>query len=322
MTLRASCETLLLRKEVLRAIIPSQQQIAGAESPNSSVTAPNDRDNSSDPSKGPAEGMAQSGGIKPRTLIAYQLYFGLEARVFHAGAQRMLERMCAHGLDQACINPRTLAEDFRLDAAASGTLLRAFMANGLLYPDGAGRYEATDRFREYALADIAIPLSRSQTIDLINRACGVAARINAEWQRSPFLIDTMAVSGNYMSGADLLPELPLWLVLRFRRQPPTRNPIRSQGKDEALNNIKTAIKSLSPIIVLHIVPDRDKVQRPFSVVFQEGVTPPAPALGRLRDGDARPNQWPVAAPSGTANSRPTGLGQQGGSVWIDVSKRG
>jgi hypothetical protein len=277
--------------------------------------------------------MAQSVAIKPRTLIAYQLYFGLEARVFHAGAQRMLERMRAHAPDQTCINPRTLAEDFRLDAAASGTLLRAFMADGLLYPDGAGRYEATDRFREYASADIAIPLSRSQAIDLINRACGVAARINAEWQRSPFLIDTVAVSGNYLSGAHPVTELPLWLVLRFRRQPPTRNPIRSQGKDEALNNIKAALRALNSLIVVHIVPDKEKVQRPFSVVFQEGMTSPAPpALGSLRNASAPFNRRPVETPLGTGSphnvpagspgSQPDRPVQRDNSAWIDVSKRG
>src|SRR5215831_20772848 len=109
------------------------------------------------------------GGIKPGTLNAFQRYFGLEARAFHLGTKRMLERIRTHEPDRACINARTIAQDFHLDAAASGTLLRAFMASGLLYPDGDGHYEASDRFREYALADIGVPLSRLQVRDLINR---------------------------------------------------------------------------------------------------------------------------------------------------------
>jgi hypothetical protein len=196
------------------------------------------------------------------------------------------------------------------------------MASGLLYPDGDGRYEATDRFREYALADIPVPLSRLQAGDLINRVCGVAARINAEWQRSPFLIHTIMVSGSYMSGAkvDLLrSELPLWLVLRFRRQPPTRSPIHSQSKEEALDHIKAAIKALSSMIVVNIVSDSEKVQRPFRVVFQQGVPPAAPALGEL----------PVAGPApgrnvsaGLPSSQPSRPVERDKSTWDDVSKRG
>jgi len=243
----------------------------------------------------------------------------------------MLERIRTHEPDRACVNTRTIAQDFCLDAAASGTLLRAFMASGLLYPDGDGRYEATDRFREYALADIAVPLSRLQARDLINTVCGVAARINAEWQRSPLLIDTIMASGSYMGGAkdDLLSELPLWLMLRFRRQPPTRNPIHWQSQEEALDHIKAAIKALSPIIVVNIVSDSEKVQRPFRVVFQQGVTPAAPALGRLRDWEAPLSQRPVAGPApgrnvsaGLPGSQPGRAVGRDKSTWDDVSKRG
>jgi hypothetical protein len=271
------------------------------------------------------------GGIKPGTLNAFQRYFGLEARAFHLGTKRMLERIRIHEPDRACINARTIAQDFHLDAAASGTLLRAFMASGLLYPDGDGHYEASDRFREYAVADFAVPLSRLQVRDLINRVCGVATRINAEWQRSPFLIGTITVSGSYMSGADvdLHSELPLWLVLRFRRQPPTRNPMHWQSKEEALDHIKTAIKALSSIIVIHIVSDREKVQRPFSVVFQQGVTPAAPTSGRLRDWEPPFSQQPVADPTpgrnvsaGLPSSQPGRPVEREKSAWHDVSKRG
>jgi hypothetical protein len=267
-------------------------------------------------------------------LIAYQKYFGLEARIFHSGARRMLERIGANGPEgspQACINARTIAHDFCLDAPASGTLLRALLAGGLLYPDGAGHYEVTDRFREYALADIAVPLSRLQARDLIGRVCALAARINAEWPRSPFLIDTIAVSGSYMSAADVVPEVPLWLVLRFRRQPAARNPIRWQSKEEALGHIRAAIRALSPLAAVNVVSDKEKVQRPFSVVFQEGITPVAPALGR-RDGGAPLSRASAATPvgsvpahgmpAGSAGSQPDRPVQRDKSAWFDVSKRG
>ena len=77
----------------------------------------------------------------------------------------------------------------------------------------AGGYLPTRRFHQYALACVVAPLSRARAKGLIDRACGLAARINADSARNPFQIKFVAVSGNYMSSHDQLAELSLWLVL-------------------------------------------------------------------------------------------------------------
>jgi hypothetical protein len=137
--------------------------------------------------------------MKVRRLLAHQGYFGLEARAFHVGAKRTLERMSAPAPKQARIDAHSLAEDFRLDAKPSGTLLRAFLAGGLLHRDGTGGYCVTERFREYALACVVVPLSRARAKALIDKTCGIAARINADWARTRH--DKSCGSGSYMSVA-------------------------------------------------------------------------------------------------------------------------
>ena len=104
--------------------------------------------------------------------------------------------------EQARIDVRSLGEAFHLDAPASWELLRALLMGGLLYPDGSGGYLPTRHFREYALASVVAPLSRTRAKALIDRACELAARINADWVGNPLQIWTVAVSGSYMSRLD------------------------------------------------------------------------------------------------------------------------
>jgi hypothetical protein len=219
-------------------------------------------------------------------LVAYQRYFGIEARAFHAGAERMLARISARAPQPARISVRSLGEDFRVDPAASWTLLRALVAGKLLHGDGAGSYVATARFREYALASVVVPLSRARAKALVDTVCDIAARINADWDRNPYLIRMVAVSGSYMSRRDLLPELSLWLVLRRRPQlrgPRWKRPIE---KDAALRQIVAAVCAPSSFIRLRFVRDKLDVQRPFSVVFQtkdDVFEPSLQTWERLRD---------------------------------------
>lgn len=236
------------------------------------------------------------GKAKPRKLLAYQHYFGLEARTFHAGAKRMLERVSAQAPGMARINARHLSEDFRLNAEQSGTLLRAFLAGGLLYPDGDGGYEPSERFREYAHARVVVPVRRSQAKELVKAACRFAEGINADSHRNPFQIETIAVSGSYMSRCDLLPELSLWLVLRRRPQSETT---RSMSKDDACHHIKTTMKGLNPAMVVRLTSDTQKVERPFSIVFEAKdvviESPPRP-WERLRDWSVSISQRVVSRP--------------------------
>jgi hypothetical protein len=216
----------------------------------------------------PDEPVESGGGTKIRRLIAGQLYFGLEARALHAGAQRVLARIAAQAPAQARIDIRSLGHDFCLDDAATWTLVRALLAARLVYPDGTGGYPPTARFREYAVACVVAPLSRARAKTLVAKANETAERINASWAQNPYQIEEIAVSGSYISRCDPLPELSLWLVLRKR--PETRGRRPSLPKDEALHQIVAAIKAISSFVVVRVVADRQAVQRPFNLIYEGG----------------------------------------------------
>ena len=212
--------------------------------------------------------ITAQGAASVRRLVADELYFGLEARALRAGAVRVLARSAAPGAEAARIDVRSLGVDFRLDAADSATLLKELRAGGLLRSDDTGGYRPTGRLREYALACVVTPLARARAKALLRTAREVAERINADWHRNPFEINTVAVSGSYMSRRDPLPELSLWVLLRPRADGRTRRSRSLLNKGDALRQILAAVNSLSSFIVVRIVADRRAVQRPFSVVFQ------------------------------------------------------
>jgi len=211
---------------------------------------------------------AAQGAPKIRRLIADQQYFGLDAKGFHDGAARMLARISAQGSERPRVDVRTLGEDFRLDGAASWALLRAMLAGGLLLTDGPGNYRPAARFREYAIANVVLPLSRARAREVIDRVNKLAARINANWDRNPYRIKMVAVSGSYMSRSDRLQDLSIWLVLNRRAEARTHRWRSPLGKSDALRQMAAAMRELSSFVIVHIVAERSAVQRPFSVVFQ------------------------------------------------------
>jgi hypothetical protein len=230
--------------------------------------------------------IASQGATKLRRLVADRKYFGLEASALRAGAERSLAHMSTQPPEQARIDVRSLGEAFHLDAPASWALLGALLTGGLLYPDGNGGYHPTRHFRDYALACVVAPLSRARAKALIDRVCGLAAHINADWASNPLRIKVVAVSGSYMSRRDQLAELSLWLVLRRRPETRARRWRPSMSKDDALRQILEPIHALSSFIVVRIVADRQVVQRPFSVVFEANedvVEPSVPTWERFRD---------------------------------------
>ncbi len=227
---------------------------------------------------------AAAGVTSGRRLVADQLYFGLQARALRAGAERALARIAEHP-EETQIDLGTLGADFRLDPAATLALLRALVAAELLHPDGAGGYCPTARFREYALACVVAPLSRARAKGLIDTACDLAARINADWTKNRFQIKTIAVSGSYMSRRDTLPELSLWVVVSRREDARARRARHSLSRTEASHQILAAVKGLSSFVHARIVEDREDVRRPFSVVFEaneEVADSPVPAWERVR----------------------------------------
>jgi len=222
-------------------------------------------------SQAPASGgeRTDAAPAKPRRLVAGHPYFGIEAQALRAGAERVLARLASQR-GQARLDVHHLAADFRLDVAAGWTLLRAFVAAGIVKPAEGGGYRPTARMREYATAQIVAPLSRTRAKELIGRARDLAETVNADWRRNPFTIRLMAVSGSYMSRRREMTELPLWLVVRPRPQPGTRRWTPPLPKGDALRQILEAVGALSSFVVVRIAPDKRALPRPFSVVFDAG----------------------------------------------------
>ena len=228
-----------------------------------------------------------------RRLISDQQYFGLEAAELRSGAKRALARVTGR-TSAECIDVRSLGEDFRLDGTAGAALLSAFLAGGMLYPDGTGRYRPTRLFREYALASVVAPLARERAKALVDRACALAASVNADWDNVPFQIEVMAVSGSYMSRRELLPELSLSLVLCPRPESRKSRPGSLLSEDEGLRRVLDAMRALSSFIVVRIAVDRSGVQRPFSVVFQidqNQIDAPVGGWDRFREWSASVTRW-------------------------------
>jgi hypothetical protein len=225
------------------------------------------------------------GAPKIRRLIAGQRYFGVEAQAFHDGAKRTLARLSTLGREPPRVDVRSLGEDFRLDAAASWALLRAMLADGLLRYDGPSNYLLATRFREYALAQVITPLSRTQARELLDKARQLAEAINADWERNPYRIKMILVSGSYMSRSDRLPELSLWLMLGKRPEARTRRRKTPLGRSDALRQIAASTRALSSFIAVHVVTAKESVERPFSVVFQaddDFADSSTPSWGRFR----------------------------------------
>lgn len=229
--------------------------------------------------------LLQASPKSPR-LVADRQYFGIEAAALRAGAERTLTRLSAQSPEEQRVDVHTLSEDFLTDSAGAAVLLSAFLAGGLLHPNGAGAYLPTRHFRQCALASVVAPMTRARAKSVIDRACKLADQINKEWTRNPFRIKTIIVSGSYMSRRKELSELSLSLGLSRRQESRGGGATTSQARDEAGRQIVQAMSALSSFITVRIVSERHAVPRPFSVVFQADHfvdETSAPAWGRLLD---------------------------------------
>ena len=207
-------------------------------------------------------------GARIKRLIAGRLYFGLDASVLHAGAERLLDRVASAKPHGRAIDKRALAEDFGVVSHGSSALLTEFLMAGLLQPDGSGSYLPTPLLNEYAKACVVTPLTRERAKALVARARELASRVNARWLRNAFVIEAIAVTGSYMSRRNPLDELSLWLILRRRserRGPGADVPLAS---DPDVRKIGAAMKAMSSFIQVRVATDRARVERPFAIVFQ------------------------------------------------------
>jgi hypothetical protein len=104
----------------------------------------------------------------------------------------------------------------------------------------------------------------------------------------------MAVSGSYMTRRDQLADLVLSIALHRRAVSRSAESGIPPSKDDASRQILEALQALSSFIVVRIVSDQTKVQRPFSVVFQAGGNAPEASGERgdmLRELRASVTRW-------------------------------
>jgi hypothetical protein len=225
--------------------------------------------------------------MKIRTLVVQRQYFGLEARAFRTGAARALARISPDAPTQSDLDADSIAQDFRVDPATGTALLHALVAGGLLQTGRDGKYRATTRMREYALARVVAPLPRTRGRTLLKYAAQLAARINAHWTRNPLQIRMIAVTGSYMSRRDKLSEITLWVVVRPRGNATPRRFGRSLTKAEGAQQIVAALRALSSFIVVRLAVDTSVVERPFVPVFQADDADvdvlPTPSWARFRE---------------------------------------
>ncbi len=208
--------------------------------------------------------------MKIRTLVSNQLYFGLDPLHLRRGAARTVSRVFGLPTERALVNAQSLAEDFRLDEASGDAFVHSLAAEGLLReePGSTGNYHLTLRFHEFAQARVTAPLDRIQARQLIDRACRLAARINADRTWNPMMIDMMAVSGSYMSRSNDISNLTLWPVVKAREQVRPRRFGPPMTKAGSSSEIRAALRAISPFILVHLVTDTASVERPFSVPFR------------------------------------------------------
>jgi hypothetical protein len=215
--------------------------------------------------------------MKTRTLIANQLYFGLEPLMLTRGIERTLERFAHVAPENVRVSVDTISEAFQLDTLGTARLLRAFVADKVmeLAPGSRSEYRITGRFRELGAARVIPPLCRVDAKQVIDQACDFAAQFNAEEIRNPLMIERMAVSGEYMSGSDRIGKLALWPVVT-RRDDAAKDAMTTE---EGARAIRRALRNLSPFIAARVVSDIAVVERPFSVPFYaEGEMPADPGL--------------------------------------------
>jgi len=231
-----------------------------------------------------AKGERQA--MKIRTLISNQTYFGLEPLAFRRGAGLALARVAKLSPEQARLKGEILAKDFRINPEHAQTLLDVFVAKGLLQVDrSAGtvnEYRLTDLFKEYALARVVPPLTRVRAKELLDEACKLATKINAEWKHNPLIVHMIAVSGSYMSRNNRISDLTLWPVVKRRREMITRRFGTSVTNANGAAEISKALRELSSFVIVHMVADKSTIERPFAVPFRDfGDAVASPPTGRF-----------------------------------------
>jgi hypothetical protein len=209
--------------------------------------------------------------MKIRTLVSNQRYFGLEPIEFRRGAGRALARVEGVAPDSVPMSAQTLSADFKLEPIAADALLESLLSKGLLQasPGHFGDYRLTQLFVEFALARVVPPLPRDRAKEVLEQACRLAAKINAEWTANPLVIHLLAVSGAYMTRSNRVGELVLWPLVKRRAVVRPRSFGAWMTTSDGIREIGTALRELSTFILVRVVTEKTSIERPFAVPFRD-----------------------------------------------------
>jgi hypothetical protein len=209
--------------------------------------------------------------MKPRTLITHRLYFGMDALKLRQGSGRVATRIVGLPPERARVSARHLWQDFGVDSSEGRALVEVFVAHGLLQAQGERKddYFLTERFLEFAAARVVEPLLRPKAKLLLAEAGTLAERINADWTHNPYEIELVAPFGSYMSRDEQLAELNLGIVVRPRDAARRTRWRRMASNAEGASEMRAAFRKLSSFVDVEVVKDRQRLPRPFAVVFQQ-----------------------------------------------------
>ena len=83
--------------------------------------------------------------MKPRTLVAHRLYFGVDAFKLREASSRVLARVVGLSPDRAKVSATEIRRDFGVDTEEGQVIVDGMVAEGLLKPRGsdADQYRLT-----------------------------------------------------------------------------------------------------------------------------------------------------------------------------------
>lgn len=209
--------------------------------------------------------------MKQRTLVTHRRYFGVEALALREASGRVLARMVGLPLARSRVSGRQLRQDFNVTTIAGDALVDRLVQGGLLrpHPERQDDFQATPRMVEFASARVVEPLRRGKAKRLVERACLLAEKINAEWSRNPLWVVAIAPHGDYVKRLDKLSELPLGIVVGPRPQERRSRWRALIDEGEGLAEIRDVFASMSSFVVVSITDNPQTLPRPFSIAWQE-----------------------------------------------------
>jgi hypothetical protein len=176
-----------------------------------------------------------------------------------------------HGLppERAIVKLDALLDDFRIGVAASQSMIEEMVRRGVLLPLAQhGEYAVTDKFRDYAQAEVVEPLPRARAKMVLDQVAELAWHFNRNAQDNKYEIDALAAFGAYMR---LEPELSLLQVaVTGRRRPSLALPTLGRGTQmlKGHEQIRAMIEGQSRFLRAHFFRSLDEVPRPFGVIFK------------------------------------------------------